>query len=544
MRIAPKFDYASDFEQNGLARAQLGGRTGLIDATGRFVVPPVYDSINPLSEGRMVAIDKEGFKLLDAGGRPVTGRAYSYLGSVHGGRAVYVPKTSSQASWVYGYIDSDGREVIPARFAEANDFDNGRALVKVKENEYALIGTDGRRLMTYPFAFVGSPGNGRLPFQRKAGDKYGYLREDGAVAIAPAYTGAQPFSEGRAVVNTAEDYKNQFGLIDTDGRVLVQPGYNDIRQLGEQRLALGRAIDPAQPYIGSRFAIADNDGRLLTDFRYGSVESFENGLASVSDRTQTYFIDRSGRPAPGYPRLEGNGTLTLNRGLVEAMVDLRLSYFRPDGQPVWRQNTVIPLSGSYRVRELKYKPNHDYLVYYPVVEGVRDAAAEARVNERLKQLSGVKYVPGGHQLDYSYTGDFNVTFFAGRLLELELDGYRFPFGAAHGMPSRSYAHIDLHSGAMYQLGDLFKPGSNYVAALSAIVGKQIKTDPQYDYVFPDSYKGIKPDQLFYVTQHALHLVFEPYEIAPYAAGFPTFTIPFAEVKDLLAVNGPFWKSFH
>jgi hypothetical protein len=97
---------------------------------------------------------------------------------------------------------------------------------------------------------------------------------------------------------------------------------------------------------------------------------------------------------------------------------------------------------------------------------------------------------------------------------------------------------------MYKLKDLFKPGSDYVQELSRIVGKQIKEDPQYSYVFPDSYTGIAADQPFYVTDNALHLVFAPYEIAPYAAGFPTFTIPFAQIQDNINTEGEFWKAFH
>ncbi|MNP62681.1 hypothetical protein D3C76_1579810 [compost metagenome] len=97
---------------------------------------------------------------------------------------------------------------------------------------------------------------------------------------------------------------------------------------------------------------------------------------------------------------------------------------------------------------------------------------------------------------------------------------------------------------MYELKDLFKPNSDYVKVLSQIVGDQIKNDPQYSYVFPDTYEGISPNQPFFVTADALHLYFNPYEIAPYAAGFPTFTIPFVQIRDIINTEGSFWKAFH
>jgi len=539
-RIQPQYEYASDFQTNGLARVQSLGHNGVINASGEYVVRPIYDSIGEFSEGRSAVIDKQGFKLMDESGRIVTKKAYSFISSMKNGRAYFTDSMSGK----YGYLDRNGNEVITAQYEEAGDFSDGKAVVKVKEGEYALIDPDGKRLATYPYAYVGALGDGLLPFRKEANGRYGYIDEKGAVVIQPSFTGAFAFQEGRAVVNTAEDYKNSYGLIDKSGRYVIRPGYNDIRQIGEKRVALGKALNPEQPYIGSVYAIATDDGNVLTEFRYYDVGDFHQGLASVNDLRQTFFIDRSGNPAPGYPKINGSGALALQDSVIQANVDQRISYWNRAGQPIWQQNTVIPLQPPFRVKEEKYKPNKDYLVYYPQVEGMSDRNAQQRVNAKLKEMSQVKPIPANTQLDYSYTGDFNVKFYKKLLLVLELSGYKYPFGAAHGMPSRAYPHINLQDGTMYELKDLFKPGSNYVAVLSEIVGRQIKEDPQYSYVFPGTYKGIRADQPFYVTEHALHLYFEPYEIAPYVAGFPTFTIPFAQIMNLIATEGSFWRSFH
>ncbi|MFC4101792.1 WG repeat-containing protein [Paenibacillus xanthanilyticus] len=542
MVLQPRFRSAAAFGRTGLAAAGTEQGTGLIDTSGRFVVQPIYDSIGEFSEGHAVVIDKEGFKLIDAEGRIVTKRAYSFLGNLHNNRAVfYVQNTDGNS--LYGYIDGEGSEVIPARFQEADDFERNRALIKTKEGEYAVIRPDGTQVAVFHYPFVGPPSDGLLAFQQEAGGKYGYIDEKGRVVIQPAYTYAQPFRDGLAVVNTGEDYKSVYGVIDKKGQYVVQPGYNDIRQLGDNRLALGQAIDENEPYRGSIFLVATAKGVRLSDFAYFDVQDYKQGLASVYDRTHTYFIDRTGKAAPGYPRIKGSGTLTLEDGLIAANVDQRLSYWTNDGQSVWRQNSIIPLRDPYRVREVKYSPNKDYLVYYPQLEGMSNPNTQQNVNTKLKELSQVKPVPADQQLESSYTGDFQISMFRKNLLVLELSGYDYPFGAAHGMPSLLYPHIDITTGAFYRLEDLFKPGSDYVKVLSDIVGQQIKDDPQYDYVFPDTYKGIAPDQPFYVSETALHLYFAPYEIGPYAAGFPTFTIPFAQINAILAKDRPFWQSF-
>jgi hypothetical protein len=116
------------------------------------------------------------------------------------------------------------------------------------------------------------------------------------------------------------------------------------------------------------------------------------------------------------------------------------------------------------------------------------------------------------------------------------------------MPSKEYLHIDLKSGSVYQLKDLFKTGSNYTKVLSDIVRKQMKdkmaSDPDNNLYWTEDYKGIAKNQLFYVTGDSLVLYFTPYEIAPYAAGFHEFSVKFDEINNILDKGGAFWNSFN
>ncbi|WP_379150675.1 WG repeat-containing protein [Paenibacillus sp. sgz5001063] len=543
--IEPRYDYAEEFQPNGLAIVQRKNGSGLIDSTGKEKVKPVYSFIAPFSEGRAVVSDAKGYTLIDEKGKEVTSARADYLNSLHEGRALF-SRQSNTGTAKYGYWDAQGKEVLPAVYEDAGDFNGGTALVKMKDGEFALIDPQGTVLHSYHYPFVGYPGDGLLPFQGEVNGKYGYLRTDGTIAIQSQFTAALPFSGGRAVINTAADYGNAYGLIDTKGQQIIPATYYVVLQLGEDRVALGTPLDAARPYIGSRYVIADAvTGRILSNHPLLGVNNYQNGLASVYDDKETYFIDKSGKKAAQPPVIPGAGTLSFSGSLIRADVDLRTSYYDRRGKQVWRQNSVIPLRPPYSVLEKKYKPNKDYLVYYPVVEGIAITDVSRAVNDKLRSLSLAEGVStGGASQDFSYTGDFNVSFFRKNLLVLELNGYRFPFGAAHGMPTKIYTHINLRNGKFYKLGDLFKPGSKYVQKLSDIVGRQIANDPQYSYVFPDTYKGITADQPFYVDEEALYLYFAPYEIAPYAAGFPTFRIPYAEIMGLISIEGEFWQSYH
>jgi hypothetical protein len=62
-------------------------------------------------------------------------------------------------------------------------------------------------------------------------------------------------------------------------------------------------------------------------------------------------------------------------------------------------------------------------------------------------------------------------------------------------------------------------------------------------IFDGSFTGIRADQGFTVTKDGLEIYFDPYEIAPYAAGFPAFDIPYSELSDILDTQGAFFQSF-
>jgi hypothetical protein len=543
LRIKPQYDLVYEFQDNGLAIVEYSNLYGIIDESGKYLVEPSYDSISQFSEGRATVITKDGFGIIDERGRLLTQKSYSYIGSFKNQRAI-ASGTDNEGRYVYGYLDLEGREIIPIKYEGANDFKEGRALVKVSDNNYALINPNGEVLKSYKYYFVGDVGEGLMAYQSSSDSKYGFIDTNGNIVIPPKFTGTQPFEYGRAIVNMGEDFGNKFGLIDKSGRFLIEPNYNNIDLLGENRVAVGKAVDEGKPYMGSKFAIADINGKFLTDFIYESVLQYENGLASASDGSNTFFIDVNGIRIKNLPSIEGSGTLALEGNIIKVNADLRTFYLDKSGKVIWRQNTVIPLRDPVRIVEGKFNPNKNYLVYYPQIEGMKNKAAQQRVNQKLRELSQIKEIDRDAQLDYSYTGDFNVEFFKKNLLVLELYGYEYPFGAAHGMPTKVFAHIDLVTGSIYELKDLFKPDGDYVKVLSDIIDTQIKEDDQNMYIFPDSYKGIAVDQPFYVSQDALYIYFAPYEIAAFAAGFPTFKIPFSQIASIINTGGEFWREFN
>ncbi|MEH7255541.1 WG repeat-containing protein [Neobacillus niacini] len=534
--LPPNYEMARDFQENGLAIVQLNNLTGIINSDGYFIVKPKYDTINSFSEGRATVIDNEGFKVIDEIGKVITRKAYSFIGDYKEGRAV-VANTNEHGEYLYGYLNRRGNIVIPLSYELASDFKDGIAIVKNKEGSYALIDLTGKIVNSYHYEMVDDYREGMLSFRKSNQEKWGYMDESGKMVIEPQFTETQSFIEGKAIVNV----ENNYGLIDKQGKFIIKPKYSSLLNLDENLYALGQSPDLEKPYLFPKYAIADSSGQLYTGFIYNGVSKYKDGIASAYNDEYTFFIDKHGQRIAYLPKVSGNGSLAFDKSLINGDIDLRRLYFDKKGKLVWKQNTVIPINDDISVIENKFKPNKDYLVYYPQLKGIEN---QVKVNQALKDLSGVKPIPENKQMDSSYIGDFDVSFYKKNLLVIAIKGYDYPFGAAHGMPIKKHAHINRKSGEFYQLKDLFNPKADYVKVISEIIGEQIKNDDQYAYIFPNTYKGIKPSQPFFISDNGVNLYFEPYDIAPYAAGFPTFTIPFKEINSILNKDGAFWRSFH
>lgn len=199
---------------------------------------------------------------------------------------------------------------------------------------------------------------------------------------------------------------------------------------------------------------------------------------------------------------------------------------------------------EYRVRQVKIvtrrlvKPRLD--VKYPRVEGLRSSLIRRMINHSILEAVYDLIRRQGYIGDptKSVTGDYHVKLHKNGLLSLLYDNYGYAQGAAHGITYQSSQTFNLENGAEYKLADLFKPGSDDVKRLSAIIKREFKAR---DIPMIAEFHSIPPDQPFYLTDRAIGIYFQLYEYTPYAYGFPTFEIPFAEVHDIIDPAGPIWR---
>ncbi len=213
----------------------------------------------------------------------------------------------------------------------------------------------------------------------------------------------------------------------------------------------------------------------------------------------------------------------------------------PTKQPKASGVVFTPKTITVKTKEFEGK------VTIPVISGLKDKAFEAQLNATLLkqaqtgladgQKAGKEdaadakkygWEPRPHALDISYE-----VHQAGKLVSFSVQTYLYT-GGAHGMTDVTYYTIDNQPKAKtLKLGDLFQSSYNYRSVINQLISQQIKAQTDRDGFNPYSFESITDDQGFSFENGNLVIHFGQYEIAPYAAGMPSFAIPAHRYQNLL-----------
>lgn len=199
------------------------------------------------------------------------------------------------------------------------------------------------------------------------------------------------------------------------------------------------------------------------------------------------------------------------------------------------QMVMLPIS-VHRIAEPHIKVN------VPVVAGGTGEAARKRMNDAiLRETHELMKAQGYPSKDIrEMDGTFEIKTNERSVLSLSLLNYTYS-GGAHGNTLQRSLTFDAENGRSYKLSDLFKPNSNYVRRLNAIIEAQIKARKL---PLLGDYPGIAEDQDFYIADKALVVYFPLYAIVPYVWGFPYFPISVYEIEDIIDEEGPLGQMVH
>lgn len=231
MVIPPRFAEADAF-LGGRAVVRLGAddgkNNGLIDRSGKFVVEPRYEQISGAGDGfwRIGGADPNYrgngeppllSRLVDAEGHLVSKQAYNSFGAVQDGLMAVCRNDRC------GFMDTNGKLVIPLKYRSVEDFQEGLAAVTSDGNRYGFIDREGKLVLAERYESLGPHKDhfGPGPFVKglaPAGCKghWGFIDKNGSWAIPPIYTFAESFENGFASV----EIKTGTGHLRQDGSTI------------------------------------------------------------------------------------------------------------------------------------------------------------------------------------------------------------------------------------------------------------------------------------------------------------------------------------
>jgi hypothetical protein len=235
----------------------------------------------------------------------------------------------------WGYMDRNGKTIIPPQFDDEGDFFNHRAKVRM-DRKWGYIDEAGRMAVQPQFDNAGDFREELAPVQ--SGRRWGFIEPSGKFVVVPEFQAAGEFHDGLArfevwdKIKCSMDYRKKepelyskddapllafrlhdkvaaavgcfpenarFGYIDKGGKIAVAPRFVVGSDFSEG-LAAVREDEGSE----SKYGYIDSTGKLVIRPQFDQAFSFSEGLAAVAiasdahsggNRTWSWgFINRGG----------------------------------------------------------------------------------------------------------------------------------------------------------------------------------------------------------------------------------------------------------
>lgn len=198
-------------------------KIGMIDFDGNIIIPPQYSHLSDFTHG-VARVNAGGFNpgmgvlqggtwgIIDTNGNEVIPLKYEWIGDFNGGLApfhLYVDydRSAPLPPYNHGYLNKNGKQIIGCKFHGAAPFSEGYAAVMRFEKgeylshkeRYAFINTQGEEITPYKYDKVLPFSEGMAAVFTEEGG-YGFIDHTGQEVIAPGYSDAKSFEDGKAIV--------------------------------------------------------------------------------------------------------------------------------------------------------------------------------------------------------------------------------------------------------------------------------------------------------------------------------------------------------
>ena len=270
---APGFPFPTPPDGDASFTAALSGSTSAME----FPKPEIrFAWAGDFSEG-LAPVEVGGrYGWIDTAGAMIIPARHEGAGPFSCGRAAF------QSGGRWGYLDVTGGQAIAPAFAWAGPFREGLAAV-AGDSGFFFIDTAGSRLGRTNFTDARAFSGGFAAVRFGEGENYawGFIDRAGRLAIDPVFAEAPSgFSEGKARVRIEIERPWRCGFIDTSGGFVIDTLYDAAGDFREGLAAVGRGEWQGLVFRGS-WGYVDATGRPVIGAHFAEAGPFRDGLAFV-----------------------------------------------------------------------------------------------------------------------------------------------------------------------------------------------------------------------------------------------------------------------
>ncbi len=284
IKINPQFAYANPFYE-GLALIKASdGKYGYINEEGKYIINATYKQASDFANG-MALVVKENSKLefINSKGETKINLDPS-IEMAHNFREGLALVSINNK---FGYINDEGKIVIPSIYADAEDFSDGLARVAQydsinDETKYGFINNKGEIIINYQFEIASSFKDGFSLVSN--GTQYGYIGNDGKFIINPQFDNVTLFAGNYAAIRQGDLY----GFIDKKGKIVINPQFKSVDLFYDNDLAAVVSTDGKHGFI-------DKEGKYIINAQFDYASRFYNDMSIIKTGQKFGMINKKGK---------------------------------------------------------------------------------------------------------------------------------------------------------------------------------------------------------------------------------------------------------
>ncbi|OJJ22017.1 hypothetical protein BKI52_08230 [marine bacterium AO1-C] len=178
----------------------------------------------------------------------------------------------------WGFINAQGQKVIECIFDQVGRFSNNAAAVK-SNGLWGFINTKGKMIIQPQYEKVDAFSEGLAYINHQK--KQFFINKDGSVVFYTDFDVRGRFNNGRARII----HKEKVCYINTQGQIVIRTKYSNGLDFKE---GIAYVWNNDSQYL-------DTTGKIIAQYSSMGNDGFSEGLASVSDHYESFYIDKTGK---------------------------------------------------------------------------------------------------------------------------------------------------------------------------------------------------------------------------------------------------------